>query len=92
MRYYEKQGMMDHNVRTEGGYRLYTEQDLQRLRFAMPSSWDLLWKRSLSCCRSASIRTSYLPGVEVDRRCAPERSGKQVGGVDSHARIAEAAE
>ena len=33
VRYYEKQGMMDHNVRTEGGYRLYTEQDLQRLRF-----------------------------------------------------------
>lgn len=33
VRYYEKQGMMDHNVRTEGGYRLYNGQDLQRLRF-----------------------------------------------------------
>ncbi|CNH64548.1 zinc-responsive transcriptional regulator [Yersinia enterocolitica] len=33
IRYYEKQGMMDHAERTEGGYRLYTEQDLQRLRF-----------------------------------------------------------
>ncbi|MHA3513469.1 Zn(2+)-responsive transcriptional regulator [Yersinia enterocolitica] len=33
IRYYEKQGMMDHGERTEGGYRLYTEQDLQRLRF-----------------------------------------------------------
>lgn len=33
VRYYEKQGMMGHNVRTEGGYRLYSDQDLQRLRF-----------------------------------------------------------
>ncbi|EFE97409.1 Zn(2+)-responsive transcriptional regulator [Serratia odorifera] len=33
VRYYEKQGMMDHDIRTEGGFRLYSEQDLQRLRF-----------------------------------------------------------
>lgn len=33
VRYYEKQGMMDHHIRTEGGYRLYSDQDLQRLRF-----------------------------------------------------------
>ena len=33
IRYYEKQQMMDHEVRTEGGFRLYTDQDLQRLRF-----------------------------------------------------------
>lgn len=33
IRYYEKQGMMTHEERTEGGYRLYNEQDLQRLRF-----------------------------------------------------------
>ncbi|HEX4499771.1 MAG TPA: Zn(2+)-responsive transcriptional regulator [Scandinavium sp.] len=33
IRYYEKQQMMDHEVRTEGGFRLYTEKDLQRLRF-----------------------------------------------------------
>lgn len=33
IRYYEKQGMMSHDVRSEGGYRLYTEQDLQRLKF-----------------------------------------------------------
>ena len=33
IRYYEKQGMMDHGKRTECGYRLYSEQDLQRLRF-----------------------------------------------------------
>ncbi|MCP9269909.1 Zn(2+)-responsive transcriptional regulator [Xenorhabdus sp. XENO-1] len=33
IRFYEKQGLMAHEGRTEGGYRLYTEQDLQRLRF-----------------------------------------------------------
>ena len=33
IRYYEKQQMMDHNVRTEGGFRLYSDNDLQRLRF-----------------------------------------------------------
>lgn len=33
IRYYEKQQMMDHEVRTEGGFRLYSEKDLQRLKF-----------------------------------------------------------
>ncbi|AGB76477.1 Zn(2+)-responsive transcriptional regulator [Pseudocitrobacter corydidari] len=33
IRYYEKQQMMDHEVRTEGGFRLYTGTDLQRLKF-----------------------------------------------------------
>ena len=33
IRYYEKQQMIDHEVRTEGGFRLYTDHDLQRLRF-----------------------------------------------------------
>ena len=33
IRYYEKQQMMDHEIRTEGGFRLYSENDLQRLRF-----------------------------------------------------------
>lgn len=33
IRYYEKQRMMDHEVRTEGGFRLYTDNDLQRLKF-----------------------------------------------------------
>ena len=33
IRYYEKQQMIDHEVRTEGGFRLYTDNDLQRLRF-----------------------------------------------------------
>lgn len=33
IRYYEKQQMMDHDIRTEGGFRLYSSSDLQRLRF-----------------------------------------------------------
>jgi len=33
IRYYEKQQMMEYKVRTEGGFRLYTETDLQRLKF-----------------------------------------------------------
>lgn len=33
IRYYEKQQMMDHEIRTEGGFRLFSENDLQRLRF-----------------------------------------------------------
>lgn len=33
IRYYEKQKMMGHQERTGGGFRLYTEQDLQRLKF-----------------------------------------------------------
>jgi MerR family Zn(II)-responsive transcriptional regulator of zntA len=33
IRYYEKQNMMSHDVRSEGGFRLYTGRDLQRLKF-----------------------------------------------------------
>ncbi|WP_024551606.1 Zn(2+)-responsive transcriptional regulator [Franconibacter helveticus 513] len=33
IRYYEKQQMMSHDVRTEGGFRLYGDEDLRRLRF-----------------------------------------------------------
>ena len=33
VRYYEKQQMMSHDIRTEGGFRLYTTDDLQRLKF-----------------------------------------------------------
>lgn len=33
IRFYEKQQMMDHEDRTEGGFRLYSDSDLQRLKF-----------------------------------------------------------
>lgn len=55
VRYYEKQGMMDHNVRTEGGYRLYTEQDLQRLRF-------------YSLCQAAGVYSGNDRRTAVDPR------------------------
>ena len=46
IRYYEKQQMMEHEVRTEGGFRLYTESALQRLKFIR--------------CRSVSILNTIL--------------------------------
>lgn len=33
IRFYEKQRMMNHEIRTEGGFRLYSDTDLQRLKF-----------------------------------------------------------
>lgn len=33
IRFYEKQQMMGHEIRTEGGFRLYSDSDLQRLKF-----------------------------------------------------------
>ncbi|MFK8259437.1 Zn(2+)-responsive transcriptional regulator [Erwinia sp. AnSW2-5] len=33
IRFYEKQQMMNHEIRTEGGFRLYSDSDLQRLKF-----------------------------------------------------------
>lgn len=33
IRYYEKQHMMAHEIRTEGGFRLYSKDDLRRLKF-----------------------------------------------------------
>lgn len=58
IRYYEKQQMMDHDIRTEGGFRLYSDNDLQRCAlFVMPDNWVSAWKRSANYCRSASIRS-----------------------------------
>jgi MerR family transcriptional regulator, copper efflux regulator len=33
LRFYEKSGLLDRPARTEGGYRLYTEETLERLDF-----------------------------------------------------------
>lgn len=33
IRYYEKEGLLETPVRTEGGYRLYGEEDVERLKF-----------------------------------------------------------
>jgi DNA-binding transcriptional MerR regulator len=57
IRYYEKQQMMDHNVRTEGGFRLYSDNDLQRLRFIRYArQLGFTLNRSANFSRSASIR------------------------------------
>ena len=64
IRYYEKQQMIDHEVRTEGGFRLYTDNDLQRLRFIRYANWDSRWIRSVSYCRSVSIRHITPAGIE----------------------------
>ncbi len=68
IRYYEKQQMMDHDIRTEGGFRLYSDNDLQRLRF-------IRYARQLGFTGSDPriivdphrSGASYLSGVERDR-------------------------
>ncbi len=68
IRYYEKQQMMDHDIRTEGGFRLYSDNDLQRLRFiryARQLGFTLEAIRELLSIRIES-GASYLSGVERD--------------------------
>lgn len=78
IRYYEKQQMMDHEVRTEGGFRLYTDKDLQRLKFirharqlgfTLESIRELLSIRidpeHHTCQESKSIVQSRLSEVEA---------------------------
>ncbi|HDR2455952.1 TPA: Zn(2+)-responsive transcriptional regulator [Enterobacter ludwigii] len=78
IRYYEKQQMIDHEVRTEGGFRLYTDHDLQRLRFiryarqlgfALDSIRELLSIRidpeHHTCQESKSIVQARLDEVEA---------------------------
>ncbi|SUX57292.1 zinc-responsive transcriptional regulator [Citrobacter braakii] len=69
IRYYEKQQMMEHEIRTEGGFRLYTESDLQRLKFiryARQLGFTLESIRELLSIR-IDPRTPYLPGIKRDR-------------------------
>lgn len=59
IRYYEKQQMMDHDVRTEGDF-VFTRITIFSgyALFAMPVNWASLWKRSANYCRSVSIRST----------------------------------
>ena len=49
LRYYERLGLLDHPPRTSGGFRMYDEATLERLRFIKRaqaggfSHWFLLW-------------------------------------------------
>lgn len=78
VRYYEKQQMMEHVVRTEGGFRLYSETDLQRLKFiryARQSGFTLETIRELlsiridpelhTCQESKGIVQSRLKEIEL---------------------------
>ena len=72
IRYYEKQQMMEHEVRTEGGFgftlkRIFSDSSSS----AMRDSSVLRWNRSENCFRSASIlnitpvrnrKASFRPG------------------------------
>ncbi len=53
IRYYEKQQMMDHDIRTEGGFRLYSDNDLQRLRF-------------YPLCRAIRLHSGVDPRIIID--------------------------
>lgn len=77
IRYYEKQAMMEHRDRSEGGFRLYSESDLQRLKFirhAKQLGFTLTAIRELlsiriepqqhTCQESKSIVQSRLSEVE----------------------------
>ena len=58
--FYEKQELMDRDRRTEGGYRLYTEKDLNvYVLFVMQKSWALHWTR-LQSHYLVLIRSSHL--------------------------------
>ena len=71
IRYYEKQQMMEHEVRTEGGFRLYTESDLHasQLGFSLESIRELLSIRidpeHHTCQESKGIVQERLQEVEA---------------------------
>lgn len=58
IRYYEKQQMMDHDVRTEGDF-VFTRITIFSVcaLFVMPDNWVSPRKRSANYCRSASIQS-----------------------------------
>ena len=82
IRYYEKQQMIDHEVRTEGGFRLYTDNDLQRLRFiryarqlgfTLDSIRELLSIRHITPVKSrkALCRPGWMKLKHAFRNCKP---------------------
>ena len=53
IRYYEKQQMMEHEVRTEGGFSIQKAIFNVLNLSAMHVNSVLLWSRSVNFCRSA---------------------------------------
>lgn len=70
--YYEKQQMMEHEVRTEGGFCLYTESDFQRLKFIcyarqLGFSLELICELLLICIDFEHYTCQELKGIVQER-------------------------
>lgn len=71
IRYYEKEGLLQDPVRTEGGYRLYREADVERLKF-------------IRHCREHGMSLAEIKTL-LGLRDAPDRDCSAVGHlVDKH--------
>ena len=71
IRYYEKEGLLQKPVRTEGGYRLYREADVERLKF-------------IRHCREHGMSLAEIK-ILLGLRDAPDRDCSAVGSlVDKH--------
>ena len=67
IRFYEKQQMMDHEVRTEGGFRLYSENDYpstpsERYRYGQYLVANLFW----NITPDLQVGAEYLRGWRTD--------------------------
>jgi len=71
IRYYEKQQMIDHEVRTEGGFRLYTDNDLQRLRFIRYARQLGFTLDSIRELLSIRIDPAHQPARSLKALCRP---------------------
>lgn len=73
IRYYEKEGLLEAPVRTEGGYRLYSEADVDRLKFirhCRDHGMSLADIKLLLGLREAPDRDCSAVGNLVDRHIA----------------------
>jgi len=71
IRYYEKEGLLEAPVRTEGGYRLYSEADVDRLKF-------------IRHCREHGMSLADIK-LLLGLREAPDRDCSAVGSlIDKH--------
>jgi DNA-binding transcriptional MerR regulator len=76
IRYYEEVGLVPPSARTQGGFRLYTEADVERLLLVkrmkpLEFSWTRCATCARSCARSASraCRRTRVSGRSTGCRC-----------------------
>ncbi len=82
VRYYERQQLLPTAARSAGGYRIFGEQDLRRLRFiAAPRRWASAWKKSPNCWRSVTA-------THRTWQCARHGAGPTAGHCTTHGRTA----